>query len=223
MVVTILIIAMCGSVCWGTFYGNVHVDLTAIVDRVYDSHSFLDGTISSGDKFSGSYQYSVPCEDSDPLFSEAEYMYKEIPQCYMNFKIGGHTFATVTDNSDMLVQIWNDVSLGDFTPKDYFGVRSYNNLPLDNGTDVLAILWQLQSTLNPLADTSLLLEGPVSEEWDWYRGIEITGGPREAECKDKFHLWARVTSVESTFYEIPEPATVLLLICGSLITIRKKK
>ena len=182
----------------------ITIDIIATVDSVDDQGNYLEGKISVGDTITGYYTYDLLTPDSEPLAYAGLYEHNN-PPAGISLNVGGFNFRTDLDNIDFVVAILND-----YPPllKDQFWMRSYNNLPLSNGTTVDGISWQLDDLSgNALSNTDLPTTAPVIDDWE--ANVLNISGDR------KFGIQAHVTSA------VPEPATVLLIGLGGLL-LRKR-
>ena len=104
-----------------------------------------------------------------------------------------------------------DVLTDNDSGEDYYGIISYNNLPVSDGLLMENISWQLIDFSGTALDsTELPSTAPVLSDWDYF-SFHIRGIADTIE-KKTFDISLEVTSVEL----VPEPATLLLFGLGSL-------
>ena len=220
----VIVIGLSSTICFAGSLGNVIVDVEARIDRVFDPLNYLEGTISTGDILVGVYSYEVPWQDSNPSVNVAEYWFTGDVWSYVNFQAGGHTFQSDWTDSSWRLLLSNNIIIPSHPPEDRYGIVSYNNYPLYNGTPVLLIDWLLAGNNEAIESTDILLDCPTLADWhtDW--GINIVGGLENSGCEEQFHIRAYVTSIEGTYYTVPEPSAVFLLaIGGFVLTLLQKK
>ncbi|MHC4656224.1 MAG: PEP-CTERM sorting domain-containing protein [Planctomycetota bacterium] len=182
----------------------VTIYLTAEVTHVGDTADLLEGKVTTEDIITGSYTYDSDTPDSEPLSTGGVYWHYN-PPCGINLSVGGFVFQTDPDNVELLFGIDNGTY-----GHDAYHVTSYNNLPLSNGVEINAIVWQLDDyTETALSSDSLPTTPPVLDDWDG-NYLLLACGPYSVVT-----VGARVTSA------VPEPATFLLLALGSLLLTRR--
>ena len=210
-ILLVLSLVMCGVI-----FSTVPVEATliaieieAVVVDVRDQAGYLEGKIKPGDIITGWYTYDTSTPDSNPLSQVGDYEHR-IPTCGIFLSAGRFNFETGPTDIDFLLEIVNDSISGGL--HDAYGLISYNNLPLSNGTLVDEISWWL-GDLSATALSSISLPTTPPSLPDWETNVLHLYG-----FKDTFHIFAEVTSA------IPEPATILLFGVGALIlrlTMRK--
>jgi len=197
----------------------ITIEITAEVDSVRDEANYLEGKISPGDIITGSYTYESSTQDSSPIISVGDYWHYA-PPCGISLGVGGFMFSTDPANIEFLVEIINDHPPFSSINRDAYLLRSYNNLPLSNGTLVYDISWHLNdSTATALSSDALPTTPPILDDWS-QSGLYISGGfgteiDPITSRPPVFVFEAHVTSA------IPEPATILLLTLGGLL-LRKR-
>jgi hypothetical protein len=128
-----------------------------------------------------------------------------IPPHGIFLSVSGFDFETDPTNVDFLVEIEND-----HPPDDNYLLRSYNNIPLSNGTLVAHISWWLYDpTGSALSSTDLPVTAPVLTDWQ-SNHLDIHGE------KGTFGFSAHVISA------VPEPATLSLFGLVGLL-LRKRR
>jgi hypothetical protein len=184
----------------------VTIYIEAVVDTVDDSGNYLEGKISPGSLITGYYIYESTTPDTNPSLYVGDYEHYT-PPYGISLTVGGFEFKTNPLNVDFLLEIINDYTSGGL--HDAYGLISYNNLPLYNGTSVNEISWWLTDTsATALSSTDLPSTAPSLDDWQSIVGLRLEG--------DKtFLIDAHVTSA------VPEPATILLLATGALLLKRR--
>jgi len=178
----------------------ITIEIEAEIDFVGDPYNLLGGNIQVGDTITGSYTYESTTPDSNPLPNGGDYWHYQSP-CGVFLSVSGFEFRTDLENVEFLVEIINN-----YPPDDDYLLRSYNNLPLSNGTSVDHISWWLYDpTGNALSSYVLPTTPPVLD--DWQENRLLIHGPLRGIS---FGIEAHVTSA------IPEPATLLLFALGGL-------
>jgi hypothetical protein len=184
----------------------ITIEIEAVVDSVMDEGNYLEGKVNPGDTIMGFYIYDTSTPDTNPSLYVGDYEH-HTPPCSISLTVGGFEFKTDPTNVDFLVEIINDSTSGGL--HDAYGLISYHNLPLSNGSSVDEISWWLTDlSATALSSTELPTTAPVLE--DWQINIFNMSGSRT------FGIWAHVTSA------VPEPSAVLLIGLGGLL-LRKRK
>jgi len=209
VVISIIISVICGvSFCASPAEATlITIEITAEVDYVEDNGNYLDGQINIGDIITGTYIYDSTTLDSNPSSQVGDYWHYQSP-CGIFLSVGGFEFVTDLTNVRFLVEIINDSTSGGL--HDAYGLISYNNLALSNGSSVDEISWWLTDpSATVLTSTVLPTTAPVLDDWQSIYGLRLQG-ERVGYLVD-----ADVISA------IPEPATILLFTLGGLF-LRKR-
>jgi len=188
----------------------ITIAIKATVDYVNSvANYYLEGQISPGDIITGTYTYESTTVDTNPSSGVGDYEHYTKP-CGIRLTVGGFVFQTDPDSFMFLLEIINDYTSGGL--HDAYGLISYNNLELSNGTPVSSISWWLEDpTANALSSTDLPTTAPVLSDWQSEIGL----------CLDVGRSGGIVSHVTSAVV-IPEPATILLLSMGVLV-LRKRQ
>jgi hypothetical protein len=185
----------------------VTIEIEAVVDSVDDPFGYLEGNITPGDIITGIYTYDTDTPDSSPLPGAGRYEHYAHPSGF-SLSVGGLDFVTDPANTHFLIEIVNN-----YPSDDGYGVVSYNNLPVSNGTSVNNISWALKDySATALSSVELTTTAPVLTDWQ-VNYLNIGGGPG----RSGFVFQAHVTSA----VVIPEPSTILLLGFGTIALVRK--
>jgi len=187
----------------------ITIGLIAEVSYMEESAAeLLEYQLSLADTITGYYTYDSDTPDSSALETVGLYWHYASP-CGIALNGGGFNFQSDPDNIEFRVGIGED-----HDDHDTYSLISYTNLPLSNGAEVGHIWWYLHDwSCSALSSDALPLGPPVLSDWQ-YQGLSIELGP-----KGGANIGAQVTSV----WLIPEPATVLLLGCGSVLILRKRR
>ena len=191
----------------------VTINIAAEVSYIDDIGGLLEGSINVGDTLVGHYTYETTTPDSNTWESVGDYRHNSVPY---GITVSGGELLFKTDplNTDFLVEIVND----HYSGRDNYLLRSYNNLPLSNGTFVEHISWQLDDdTQTALTSAELTALPPNLPDWQSIFGLTITGNdyedPYYYPYENEFFIRAHVTSAEVA--AVPIPASIYLL--GSAI------
>jgi hypothetical protein len=176
------------------------IQITATVDIVNDFGNYLEGKITVGSIITGSYTYESTTPDSNPDSTVGDYWHHSLP-CGILLTVGGFEFKTDPTNVNFLASIGNNHS-----GRDVYLMRSYNNLPLSNGTLVDYISWQLDDyTETVFSSDTLPATAPILSQWQ-FNNLRI-------DRVGDYLIDAQVTNA----IVIPEPATLLLLGAGIML------
>jgi len=183
----------------------ITIEIEAVVDTVEDDgpgDGYLDGQISVGDIITGHYTYESTTPDTNPSDQVGDYWHYSSPYGVF-LSVGGFDFQTILSNVNFVVEIINNSTTGGL--HDAYGLISYNNATLTNGTLVDGISWWLSDyTANAISSTSLPITYPELGDW-------LNGNHLRLEGERMFLIDAHVTSA------VPEPMSILLLGLGTLL------
>jgi len=184
---------------------GLRAEVTYVEPGAYD---LLEGQLQLGDLITGSYSYDAGATDRNPSSWIGDYRHTAGPYGF-TLDGAGFVFASDPGSLDFVVTI-----LDNYNGNDTYCLLSHGNLTLSNGVAVSGIYWQLDDySCTALSSDALPLGPPILSDWE-YQGLSIELGP-----KGGANIGAQVTSV----WLIPEPATVLLLGCGGLLILRKRR
>jgi len=186
----------------------ITIEIEAVADIVDDPFGYLEGKIRVGSIITGSYTYDLSTPDTSSLIYVGHYEHWAPPGGIW-LTVGGFEFKSDPANLDFVVEIVNDSVSGGL--HDTYILRSYDNLPLTDGTSVGNISWTLRdSSATALSSITLPMNVPVVDDWGFNR-LSFGGGTRAKG----FVIEGHVTSA------IPEPATMVLLGLGGLLLRRR--
>jgi len=206
-ILTVVVVAL--ALCAGKARSEiVTIRIEGEVSNVDRYSTLLNDLFTVGDPVSGEYVYEADPGPGNTRTGVSDYWFRSEPYG-INLTVGEFTIQSDHDNLEFLIEILND-----WTGDDGYVVRSYNNLPLSTGLEVYHISWELDDyTATALSGTSLLAEAPVLENWV-DRGLNV-----ELGYKGSLSLGIEVAHV----MVIPEPTTCLLLACGSIVFLRRRR
>jgi hypothetical protein len=180
----------------------ITIEIEAEVDSVYDPSGYLEGNISAGDTITGTYTYESTTADTNPSPYVGDYEHFASPAGIF-LSVGEFDFTTDLANVDFLVSVCD--AGGPYDTDNYL-IRSYNNLPLSNGTLVDHISWQLDDdTATALSNIDLPTSPPILDNWQAGNHLRLHGE------RGGYIVDAHVTSA------VPEPATIVLFAIGALL------
>jgi len=184
----------------------ITIEIEAVVDGVLDEGNYLEDQISPGDIITGYYTYDSDTPDSNPLNSNVGDYWHYSQPCGIFLSVGGFDFQTDPTNVEFLVEIINDYISGGL--HDSYGLRSYNNLSLSNGTSVYHIQWWLSDdTAGAISSDTIPTIAPSLEDWESLNFLRLEGE------KGVYIVDAHVTSTVL----VPEPTTLLFFALGASI------
>ena len=197
----------------------ITIGIEAVVDDVHDSDNYLEGKINIGDLITGTYTYDTDTPDSSLLAGVGRYEHYAYP-CGFSLTVGDLDFKS--DFSPGLPEYFTIWITNDSSGVDGISVKSYNNLPLSDGTSVNNISWVLRDySENAISSIELPTTAPVLNAWD-FNFLQFSAGAGRGGLGSGpggFGVAAHVTSA----VVIPEPTTVLLFGLGGLILTRRSK
>lgn len=197
---------MCGLVFWPAIAQAtlITIEIEGVVDFVDDPYGYLEGQVNPGDTITGFYIYESTTPDSEPLPTLGRYEHSTPPHGIF-ISLGGFDFETDPANVDFLVEVADN-----YSSTDNYLLRSYNNIPLSNGTLVDHISWQLDDPTNTaLSSDALPTTPPALDDWQ-FNHLRLHGE------RGGYIIDAQVTSA------IPEPASISILCLGGLL-LRKRR
>ena len=161
------------------------------------------------------YDSETPNSDPQPVYN-GWYYYTAGPYG-ISLTIGELTFQTDTANLDFGIGLSNN-PFG--APYDYYGVTSYNNLPLDD-LSIDRLHWQLEDDFGTaISSTELPLLPPDLSKWQG-NALSVMGGRYPFPSPDEKTLFGINGHIYSVWL-VPEPATLLLFSLGGLL-LRKRR
>jgi hypothetical protein len=199
----IFVILLCGFLPAAAVQAQwITIAISGQVTEVADWYGHLENKVHIGDTITGTYTYDSVASGS------GRYEY-HTPPAGILLDIGGFNFRTDPSHVSFTLIMTNNDLAGD----DYYGLGSYNNLPLSNGALVDDIMWQLSDeTGTALTSNTLPLTAPDLTKWGGNNfaidSLRVSG----------FAISGTITSAQV----IPEPVTLLLLLVGSLCLRRSK-
>jgi len=196
----------------------ITIGIEAVVTGVTDNDNLLEGKVAIDSIITGTYTYDTSTLDTNPASDVGNYYHYTFP-CGINWTVGGFVFKTDPDNTEFLVHITDNYQ--EYVP-DYYGINSFNNVPLSNGVKVESIYWELGDfNGTALSSTVLPITAPVLTDWtsNW-NNLSITGGiGGTPPCYEKtFGVTAEVISAVL----VPEPMSLLLFGFG-LLAVRLRR
>jgi hypothetical protein len=180
----------------------VTIEIEGVVNDVNDDNNMLEGQITSGMTFTGSYTYNSDTPDEYPLDYERG-IYWHYTQPYgISVTINNVVFETDLQNVKFDIAIENKVI-------DTYWILNSNNIPLPNGK-TYSISWGLTDYSGTAVSSDVLPTGaPILNHWD-SNHFQIS----RADCGDSFGISGTVTSAVL----IPEPISLSMLFLGVLLT-----
>jgi hypothetical protein len=211
-----LIISLLFVFCPAGWAEIIEIGLIGQVDYVDDPYNLLENAVYQGDSITGYYIYDSETPDSEPSIYDG--IYRHTSALYgMSLTAGSLTFQTDPTSVDFVIGL-TDNYYGD--PPDFYGITSYNNLPLINGVSIDNLHWQLRDySGSALSSDALPLTAPNLSQWQ-SNMLSISGGlyPFPPGEKTLFRINGHVTSV----WLIPEPATLFLFGLAGLFLRNRK-
>jgi hypothetical protein len=172
----------------------ITINITAQVETVDDPDNILGGAINVGDTITGTYTYDPTTADSNAAPTVGDYDHTSSP-FGITVNAGGFVFRTDPSNVEFLIEIVNDH--GTPTATDNYLLRSYNNLPLQNGVIVEHISWQLDDpTCTALSSDALPTIPPVLTDWQSFFGLTLEGRDPADPPGSGYFIRAHVTTAE---------------------------
>ena len=193
LAVCLLVAGQTANATWVTIY------IEGVVEYVDDKGNYLEGQIQIGTPITGYYIYNTEMPDSspdDPV--QGNYWHYSSPAGVF-LSVGGLQFGTNPADVKFHLFIRNDNPSGD----DVYGFGSSSNNTLPSGQIVERIWWQLNDYTHTALASDFLIDVPPNLA-DWQDNVLGIGADR------KFGIGGHITSA------VPEPATVLPLVCGSV-------
>lgn len=168
----------------------VTVEVSALVDDVYDPGSALEGTLSPGDVITGTYTYETGTPDAlaaDPSFGD----YAHPVGSPVGFEL---TAGPLNFTYDPAVTDFG-IGIANFPDFDAYHIRNTGLSPLANGAYVDNIYVDLMDPTATATDSDVLPTAAPDLAKYQDRGLFIGG--RHSNGTDYYHIGATVTSVSS--------------------------
>lgn len=177
-----------------------------ISGEVVDGYGCLWGDgIYDGTPFTGIYTYDSSASDSSDLSYFGLYVFDS--PYGINISLGGIEFQTSPNH---IGQFEIRITHGPYS--DYYEVKSNQNTPLADDTTIDWIKWAMHGPYGMLSSTDLPITAPVIDQWAglWIQGRDVYG--------DGYNIFGRVSQAEL----VPEPATIVLMMLGVLLSRQKR-
>lgn len=206
-ILTLVVAAL--AVCAGKARSEiVTIRIEGEISYVDSVSEWLNDNFTVGEIITGVYVYDTSTPDSSGSPNSGHYWHYTDPYgIYLD--IGDIVVQTDPDNVEFFMSMVNtDVD-------DYYVIASLRNLPIPNGPSVHRIGWQLDDpSATALSSDDLLATPPVLEHWQSIYGLTVEFGERGG--------WGIRGHINSATL-IPEPTTCLLLACGGIAFLRRRR
>jgi hypothetical protein len=183
--------------------------VTGIVDEGLAGESFLDGSVTAGTAFTGSYTFDSETSNSSTQSGKGTYRSTGLPYG-MTVEVGNYVFRTASAGAELTIEIVDDFLPG----RDSYSVSSSPSEAA--GSEIAPFIndiivgWFLRSLSNPLSSVDLLTVPPSLGSWP-ANELEIFG--HNLICLGACPT-VRVTGEVGTV--VPEPASWVLLGFGAI-------
>lgn len=181
-----------------------------ISGEVVDGYGCLwGGSIYDGSPFTGTYTYDSSAPDTSDLSYFGWYVFDS--PYGINVSLGGIEFKTSPSHIGQF-----EIKINDNGPNvDFYEVRSNQNTPLVDGTTIDWIQWGVYGEFDDemLTSTDLPITAPVIDQRYaglWIQGRDVYG--------DGYNIFGIVSQAEL----VPEPATIVLMMLGVLLSRRRR-
>ena len=170
----------------------ITIAITATVAEVDDYANLLGGAIQPGDTITGTYTYNAATSDTNSLPTVGDYWHTTTPYG-VSLNVDGRVFETDPQNVSFVVELVND-----YTGRDNYLFRSYNNRRLYNGLYVTYITWQLDDpSQTALKSTALPRTAPKLSSWQSLFGLTLEGSDTLSSWGgNDFFIRAHVTQAQ---------------------------
>lgn len=150
----------------------VRLVLVAIVDNVYDPGDALLETVHVGDAVRGTITFDPAAPNRNPGSDIGRYDYHQ-PPYGMLIEAGPYVFQTDPRHVEFSIAVANDEGT---PPRDSYVMTSTRNLPLQNGSEVSRIAWELLDETHTAVDsTALPMGAPDLARWPSGFGLTLNG------------------------------------------------
>ncbi|NIM19866.1 MAG: hypothetical protein GTO51_06435 [Candidatus Latescibacteria bacterium] len=151
---------------------TILISVRALVTRVVDPDSYLNGAVEIGDEVNGYYLYDESAEDSHKKPDIGQYDFN-LPPFGMEMLVNDLAFRSDTNSVAMSIRLRNNAASG---KRDTYRVTSSSNLDVLPGVGVFDILIVLEDN-TATALTNDALSGIVVDLDDWRskHTLTITG------------------------------------------------
>ena len=207
------------SLLWFLLIADIHAEpvtfeISATVYNISDPGNAFQNSVNLGDKITGTYTIDVATPDSDPDPQYGHYIFNNsstTPQFGFDFLLNNNSLKsdpTVTTHMFEAL-IANSVS-------DHFGIISWENMPLSNGSSVDNIAIDMyDSTGQALTSDALTALAPNVSAFEWH-DIHVGGN---AFSGTYYNLDAKIDSIHVVGNQCP-PASANIVTFNVKATVR---
>jgi hypothetical protein len=168
------------------------IELTAVVEKVWDDESILDDEVGEGDTLKGMVTFSSGVPLTGSSVSHSAYLFGGALEFFV--QSDGLEFGSAMNLPEIRIEVLNDQPAGNGHRQDVLLIRSYRNHPLPNGATVDHISWQLEDGSGDLFQSSSLPSRSLNgSRWSVSR-LLITGSAFEGG--GEYLIVARVTAAK---------------------------
>jgi len=170
----------------------VTFEISATVYNVYDSAYALQGSVAMGDKITGTYTIDISAPDNDPNFEYGHYIFDvntpANPQLGFDLIVNSHSLKSDPTVSGHMYQAYTMNSYSD-----HFGLSSWGNVPLSNGTKVDDIFMDLYDPSGQaLSSDALSNQAPNVTAFEIH-DLHISGS---SSNYDYYYIDAKIDSIQ---------------------------
>ena len=171
-------IALAGALMFTTsamvLADTVTFEISATVHNVYDPDNGLQNSVMPGDKITGTYTIDTATPDSDPYPEYGHYIFNSSasssPQLGFDLIVNGNSLKSDPTVPGHMYEahVMNSYS-------DHFGINSWGNMPLANGSTVDDIFIDLYDSYGQaLSSSALTAQAPNVSAFE-YHDIHVSG------------------------------------------------
>ena len=168
-------------------------EITATIYDISDPGGALGSGVGYGDQITGTYTIDLSTPDSDPGVESAQYMMSgqppTTPQSGFDLMLNSHSLKSDPANPGFMLNVYMMNSFSD-----HFGMGSWGNMPLANGSRVDDIFLDLyDSTGTALSSTALSSQAPDISKFELH-DIHVSGMSASGQY---YNVNAKINSITS--------------------------
>ena len=175
------------------FAEPVTFEISATVYNISDPGNAFQNSVNAGDKITGTYTIDIATPDNDPDPQYGHYIFDSTsptsPQLGFDFLLNNHSLKS---DPSIPGQMYEAHTMN--SSSDHFGIMSWGNKPLSNGSSVNDIFIDLYDpTGSALTTDALTSQAPNVTAFEWH-DIHVSGSAFTGEY---YYLDAKIDAIQA--------------------------